>query len=131
MRIRSVGAVWFGLAVALAPLARAQAAAPTLAFGRANAVALARLRVAPDSNATARRSWSGTGAIVGGVGGGVAFAVAFYHFIHRTGAINNASGTLGGTLVGVAVGAVGGALFGAFLGSLFPKRREPTATRPA
>ena len=115
MRIRSVGAVWFGLLIVVAPMARAQ--------GRANAVALARLQAAPDSSAAGRRSWSGTGAIVGGVGGGVVFAVTFYHFSHRTGAINNATGTLGGTLVGAAIGAAGGALFGAFVGALFPKHR--------
>jgi hypothetical protein len=114
MRIRSVGALWFGLLIVLAPVTRAQ--------GRAKAVALARLQAAPDSSATARRTWSGTGTIVGGVGGSIVLAVAFYHFSHRTGAINNATGTLGGTLVGAALGAASGALFGAFVGSLFPKR---------
>ena len=114
MQIRSLGALWFGLAIALAPGARAQT--------RAHAAALVTLHAAPDSSASARRSWSGTGAIVGGVGGGVAFAAAFYHFTHRSGAVNNTTGTLGGTVVGAALGAAGGALFGAFVGSLFPKR---------
>jgi hypothetical protein len=122
MRIRFVGAVWCGLAVASASLAGAQATVPAPVVGRANAVALAKLQLAADSAATARRSWSGTGAIVGGVGVGAAFAVGFYHFTHRNGAINNASGTLGGTLVGAALGAAGGALLGAFIGSLVPKR---------
>jgi hypothetical protein len=113
MRIPSVGALWFGLLVVLAPVAGAQE--------RANAVALARFLPASDSSAPAPRSWSGTGAVVGGVGGGVAFAIAFYHFTHRTGAVNNTTGTVGGTLVGAAIGAAGGALLGAFVGSLFPK----------
>ena len=116
MRIWSVSSLWFGLTLLLAPAARAQAGlSPNLA----------RVAAAAESGSSARRSWSGTGAVVGGVGGGVAFAVAFYHFSHRTGAINNATGTLGGTLVGAAIGAAGGALFGAFVGSLVPKRQDP------
>jgi hypothetical protein len=115
MRIRSVGALWFGLTFVLVPAARAQAGLSP---------SLARVAAAADSSTPARRSWSGTGAIVGGVGGGVAFAVAFYHFTHRTGAINNATGTLGGTVVGAAIGAASGALFGALVGSLFPRHRE-------
>jgi hypothetical protein len=113
MRIGSVGSVWFGLAIALAPAASAQ--------GRVQAFVPATLQPAPDSSATLRPSWSGTGAIVGGVGGSMVFAVAFYHFSHRP-ANNTTAGTLGGTLVGAAFGAAGGALFGAFVGSLFPKR---------
>ena len=117
MPIRFVGALWFGLVIVLPPMARAQ--------GRATGVALVQLGAAPDSSATARRSWSETGAIVGGVSGSVAFAVAFYHFTHRNGAINGKTGTVGGTLVGAALGAAGGALLGAFVGSLFPKRQHP------
>jgi hypothetical protein len=113
MQIRSVAALWFGLLIVLSPMARAQ--------GRAT-VALVLLGAAPDSSAPARRSWSETGAIVGGVGGSAALAVAFYHFTHRNGAINGKTGTVGGTLVGAALGAAGGALLGAFVGSLFPKR---------
>ena len=113
MRIRAVGALWFGLLIVLVPGAKAQ--------GRPRAVALARLQAVPDSSAPARRSWSEAGAVVGGVGGGIASAIAFYHFTHRTGAVNGKSGTVGGTLVGFAIGAAGGALLGAFVGSLFPK----------
>jgi hypothetical protein len=114
MQIRSVGALWFGLLIVLPPMARAQ--------GRAPGVALVRLGAAPDSSATTRRSWSKTGAMVGGVGGSVTFAAAFYHFTHRNGATNGKTGTVGGTLVGAALGAAGGALLGAFVGSLFTKR---------
>jgi hypothetical protein len=117
MQIRSVAALWFGLLIVLPPMARAQ--------GRATGVALARLGAAPDSSAPTRRTWSETGAIVGGVGGSAALAVAFYHFTHRNGAINGKTGTVGGTLVGAALGAAGGALLGAFVGSLFPKRQHP------
>ena len=113
MTMRPVGALWFALLIFLAPVARAQTPA--------SAATLAMLRATPDSNAPTPRSWSGTGAIVGGLGGGAAFAVAFYHFTHRNGAVNNKSSIVGGTLVGVALGAASGALLGAFVGSLFPK----------
>ena len=113
--IRSVGSLLFGLAVVLAPAARAQAP---------NALSLARVAAARESSSTARRSWAGTGAILGGVGGGVVFFAAFYHFTHRTGGVNGTTGTLGGAVAGASFGAVGGALLGAFIGSLIPKHRE-------
>jgi hypothetical protein len=115
--MRSVGVLWFGLLVVLAPNARAQ--------DRANTVALARLQATPDSNAKPRPpSWSGTGAVVGGIAGGAVLAGAFYQFSHRDGAVNSTTGNLGGTLVGVGLGAVSGALLGAFVGSLFPKHEN-------
>jgi MFS family permease len=116
MTMRSIGVLWFGLLVGLAPSARAQ--------GRADAVALARLQAASDSSAKPQPSWSATGAVVGGITGGAVFAVAFYQFSHRDGAVNSTTGNLGGTLVGFALGAASGALLGAFVGSLFPKHEN-------
>ena len=112
---QSVGSLLFGLALVLAPAARAQAP---------NALSLARVAAARESSGAARRSWAGTGAMLGGVGGGVVFFAAFYHFTRRTGAVNGTTGTLGGALTGASFGAAAGALFGAFIGSLIPKYRE-------